>query len=65
VAVALSASRLMSALLYGITAIDGISFTVSALLVLSIALAAACFPAWRASRADPLAALRASSIVRD
>lgn len=58
IALAIAAARLMAALLYGISAIDGVSFALSATAVISIALAAAFAPAWRASRTDPLAALR-------
>jgi predicted permease len=55
---ALALTRLMSSLLYGVTATDLVSFSVAALAVLSVALAASFVPAWRAAHVDPLASLR-------
>ena len=56
---ALAAGRLVSALLYGIAPRDpGVLVTVSVALLIVAALAA-LIPAWRAARADPVAALRA------
>ena len=55
---ALALTRLMSSLLYGITARDPLTYiTVSALLAL-VALAACYLPARRAMKIDPLVALR-------
>jgi ABC-type antimicrobial peptide transport system permease subunit len=45
-------------LLYGVSTTDVIAFGGGTILVMSIALAASFFPAWRASRTDPLQALR-------
>jgi len=42
----------------GVPATDPWTYTVSAAAILSVALAACFVPAWRASRADPLVALR-------
>jgi putative ABC transport system permease protein len=55
---ALAATRVMKELLYGVTASDAITFiSVSALLVL-VALLACYLPARRATKVDPLIALR-------
>jgi len=57
-AVALATTRLFGYLLYGVSPRDPVSFG-SALVVITIASMAACFlPAWRATRTDPLRALR-------
>jgi predicted permease len=55
----LAAGRLVAALLYGIAPSDPISLTIVSMLLITIALVAAVVPAWRASRADPVSALRA------
>jgi len=52
-------SRLMTGLLYGITATDRPTFAVVAAVLAVVALAAAYLPARRAARVDPLVALRA------
>jgi predicted lysophospholipase L1 biosynthesis ABC-type transport system permease subunit len=57
-AIALSLGRLITSLVYGLSPHDGISFLLAA-LVLSIAgVLAGVIPAWRASRLDPISALR-------
>jgi len=57
-AVALASTRLLGYLLYNVTPRDPLSFG-SAFLIITIASLAACFlPAWRATRTDPLRALR-------
>ncbi len=54
----LALTRLMGALLYGVAPTDVTSYIVAS-LVLALAAALACFvPAWRATRVDPLVALR-------
>jgi ABC-type antimicrobial peptide transport system permease subunit len=59
VVLALAAGRLVSALLYGIAPGDpGVLLLVSGTL-LGVAALAALVPAWRATRVDPLMALRA------
>jgi putative ABC transport system permease protein len=57
-ALALAVTRLMSSLLFGITPTDVATFAGSALLLAIIAVAASLVPALRASRVDPLVALR-------
>jgi predicted permease len=55
---ALSLTRLLSGLLFGVTPHDPMTFVVVALLLLSVALFACYVPARRASRIDPVTALR-------
>jgi ABC-type antimicrobial peptide transport system permease subunit len=58
IAAALGLTRLMGYLLYGVSPRDPLAFA-SAFLVMTITASAACFlPAWRATRTDPLRALR-------
>src|SRR3954447_26055803 len=56
---AFGGARLMKSLLYGVSASDPITFTCVALLLLGIALLACWIPARRASRVQPMIALRA------
>jgi macrolide transport system ATP-binding/permease protein len=55
---AMVASSAIGSLLYGVGARDVIAFAGGTALVMSIALVASFVPAWRASRTDPLVALR-------
>jgi ABC-type antimicrobial peptide transport system permease subunit len=52
------AARLLRGVLYGLGAIDLVSFAAASLLFLMIALAASWLPSRRAMRIDPLVALR-------
>jgi putative ABC transport system permease protein len=56
---AVAATRLISSLLYGVGAWDPITFGLIVLLVSAVAFFAAWFPARRATRVDPIIALRA------
>ena len=57
--VAFGGARLMKSLLYGVSTSDPITFTGVALLLLGIAFFACWVPARRASRVEPMIALRA------
>lgn len=50
--------KLASAFLVGVSGLDPFIFGLASLLLGAVALAASLLPAWRATRADPLAALR-------
>jgi predicted permease len=58
VALAFAAARLFSGMLIGVGAGDPLTYSVVSALLLSIALFACWIPAYRATRIDPLAALR-------
>ncbi len=51
-------ARLLTSLLYGVSPTDVVSFSAALTLVMTIVLLASLIPAWRASRTDPIAALR-------
>jgi putative ABC transport system permease protein len=54
----LAISRIMSTLLFGISATDPLTFAAVAVLLCAVALTASYIPAHRAMRVDPIAALR-------
>jgi putative ABC transport system permease protein len=55
---AIAAARVMSGLLYGVTATDPATFAAISLLLVMVALLASYLPARRAARVEPIAALR-------
>jgi putative ABC transport system permease protein len=55
---ALATSRAVESVLFGVSTTDGLTFAGVALLLLATALAACAIPAMRASRVDPIVALR-------
>jgi ABC-type antimicrobial peptide transport system permease subunit len=55
---ALTLTRAMEALLYNVQPTDPATFAISALLLVAIAAAACYLPARRATRVDPIIALR-------
>ncbi len=58
IALSLAASRLLGAMLFGVTTTDTTTYLVVTAVILPVIVLAAALPAWRASRVDPLVALR-------
>jgi len=58
IAIALPVSRFASTLLYGVSPSDPLTYTVIAVLLMAVAFLACYVPARRATRIDPLVALR-------
>jgi putative ABC transport system permease protein len=59
IALAVIVSRSMSSLIYGVEPLDWISLTTSTCLLGMVAIVAALFPVWRATRVNPMTVLRA------
>jgi ABC-type lipoprotein release transport system permease subunit len=59
VVIALVLGRLVASLLYGVTARDPLVMITAAAVLLTVGLVASVLPGWRATRVDPVAALRA------
>jgi macrolide transport system ATP-binding/permease protein len=57
-AAAVAMSRILSGFLYGISAVDGITFVAVTIVLVSVALFACYLPARRATQVDPMIALR-------
>jgi predicted permease len=59
-AVAVLVSRAVATLLFGISATDPATFTLVSIVLVAVGLVASVVPAWRASRVDPIVALRSA-----
>ena len=55
---ALGVTRLLTSVLFGVSATDAVSFARALALVLGVVIVATLVPAWRAARTNPLSALR-------
>jgi len=51
-------TRYVKSMLYGVSALDAVTFVIAPLVLLAVVVAAAIGPAWRAARVDPMEALR-------
>ena len=58
IGLSLGLTRLLSHLLFGVTAYDPLTFMGVAFVLIAVAIAACCIPALRATRIDPVVALR-------
>jgi predicted permease len=59
VVIALTMARVLRSMIYNVSPADPLTFTAVGLIVIMIALLACWFPAWRATKANPMVALRA------
>ena len=55
---ALLVSHAMAGVLYGVKATDPVAFAAGAIFLIAVAIAGSLLPAWRATRVDPMLALR-------
>jgi ABC-type antimicrobial peptide transport system permease subunit len=51
-------ARVLESLLYGVSALDPVAYSVAGLVLLAVATAANLLPAYRASKTEPTRALR-------
>ncbi len=58
VGLAIATTRWLSSLLYEVSPLDPVSFVATALFLAVVAVLASALPAWRASRTDPMQAIR-------
>ena len=58
VGIALVLARFLGSLLYGVSAHDVATFAAASVVLMAVAAIATLVPAWRASRVDPMLALR-------
>ncbi len=56
---ALVSARVMQIMIYDVSAVDPLTFTAVGIMVLAVALLSCYIPAWRATKANPMVALRA------
>lgn len=57
-ALSVAISRLLTGMLYGVSALDPFTYAAVLLLIAGVATCASLFPAWRASRVEPIQVLR-------
>jgi putative ABC transport system permease protein len=55
---AFALTRVIASLLFGVTTTDAATFLAIPVLLAAVAFAATVIPAWRASKVDPMVALR-------
>jgi putative ABC transport system permease protein len=58
VVLSVGAGRLLASMLFGVQSLDAVTYAVVITIIFPIIIFAAALPAWRASRVDPVRALR-------